>query len=123
MARIPLPILLPALLSKQTPSGEYRLLAGRHSARWEGDPLWSDRYDVLLDSVRLASIFDGTAYPGRLSVSINGVRWLGRRPADHFDARYHDFIGSGDLAATFAQAVERCEAIHQDRGGWHSPAE
>jgi hypothetical protein len=118
MARQALPILLPVIQTIDTPTGTYQLLAGRHDTRGEWDTLATDRYDVLLDGLRLASIFNGPSYPGRLSVSVNGIRWLGPLPKDHFDHRYHDCIGTARLDETFELTVQRCEAIHHNRGGW-----
>ena len=114
-----LKILLPVVAEIKTDSGTYQLEAGRFSERWHGDPLWNARFDVKLDGSRLASIFDSESYPGKLHVSVNGVRWMGSLPADMYDGAYHDFVcKDNDLIESFKATVHRCEGFHKLRGGW-----
>jgi hypothetical protein len=95
-----------------TSAGEYTLSSGVRSERWPGDPLWEVRYRVLLNGKEVASIFDSTSYNGKLSVSMNGIRWAGRQSADHLDPTFHDFVhGNGDLDSAFAATVRRCDRI------------
>jgi hypothetical protein len=122
--RYQLPILLPEFLQIKAKSGVYTLLMGQHDTRGDWDNCWNDSYDVMLDGICVAKLFDSPSYPGKLQVSINGIRWLGDFPTDYHDHTFHDyllqgdFIGPGDFAKTFTLTVERCEKINALRGGW-----
>ena len=116
-----LPIILPPIMQMKTESGIYTLFAGRHDTRGSWDTLASNSFDIELSGVKMASIYNQpSSYPGKLSVSMNSIRWLGSLSTDHLDNRWHDFVhDNNDLSAAFVATVKRCERLHQLRGGWN----